>query len=100
VFETTLQEASYNADRQQQNSLVYVSHTHGVWSNMENRRKPSKRYGRLLRSPKAGLNEMLLHHKQEVIDWIETRVTIRHSSESDDSVDRERLMNYKSSGNA
>lgn len=67
---------------------------------MENRRKPSKRYGRLLRSPKATLNEMLLHHKQEVFDWIETRVTTRHSSESEDSVDRDQLSNYKASGNA
>lgn len=64
-----------------QNSLVFVSHTHGVWNNSENRRKPSKRYGRLIQSPRTGLNEMLLHHKQEVFKWIEERVT---ADEEDD----------------
>ncbi|KUL85164.1 hypothetical protein ZTR_06261 [Talaromyces verruculosus] len=65
------------------NSLVFVSHTHGVWHN-ENRRKPSKRYGRLLRSPKTGLNEMLLQHKTEVFTWIEQRVNVRTSDETDE----------------
>lgn len=66
------------------NSLVFVSHAHGVWHTTENRRKPSKRYGRLLRSPKAGLNEMLLHHKTEVYTWIEQRVNIRTGDETED----------------
>ncbi|KAI9042059.1 histone deacetylase hdaA [Aspergillus affinis] len=64
------------------NSLVLVSHTHGVWS-AEPRRKPSKRYGHLLPSPKAGLTEMMLHHKEEVCKWIEERVDVRDSDESD-----------------
>ncbi|KAL1964360.1 hypothetical protein VTN77DRAFT_7045 [Rasamsonia byssochlamydoides] len=67
------------------NSLVFVSHTHGVWNNVEGRRRPSKRYGRLLRSPKAGLSEMLVHHKNEVFDWIESRVTATESEESEES---------------
>uniref|UniRef100_A0A093V872 Histone deacetylase n=1 Tax=Talaromyces marneffei PM1 TaxID=1077442 RepID=A0A093V872_TALMA len=65
------------------NSLVFVSHTHGVWHN-ENRRKPSKRYGRLLRSPKTGLNEMLLHHKPEVLTWIDERVNARTGDETEE----------------
>ncbi|KAH8430795.1 Histone deacetylase hda1 [Aspergillus melleus] len=64
------------------NSLVFVSHTHGVWT-AEPRRKPSKRYGHLLSSPKAGLTEMMLHHKEEVCKWIEERVDVRDSDESD-----------------
>ncbi|KAL1984364.1 hypothetical protein VTN96DRAFT_9225 [Rasamsonia emersonii] len=68
-----------------ENSLVYVSHTHGVWNNVEGRRRPSKRYGRLIQSPKAGLSEMLVHHKHEVFEWIETRVTATESEESEEA---------------
>ncbi|KAJ9395721.1 hypothetical protein DTO282F9_7341 [Paecilomyces variotii] len=68
-----------------ENSLVYVSHAHGVWSNFENRRKPSKRYGRLLRSPKAGLSEMLEHHKSDVFNWIDSRVSPEKSDESEEN---------------
>lgn len=63
--------------------MVYVSHTHGVWNNIENRRKPSKRYGRLIRSPKAGLSEMLEHHKKDVFQWIESRSVPEESEESE-----------------
>lgn len=65
----------------QQNSLVYVSHTHGVWNNVEGRRKPSKRYGRLIRSPKTGLSEMLVYHKKDVFEWIESRIETDESEE-------------------
>ncbi|KAL5340649.1 hypothetical protein BJX70DRAFT_360823 [Aspergillus crustosus] len=54
------------------NSLVFVSHSHGVWKTPG--RKPSKRYGQLLESPKGGLSEMLMHHKEKVFEWIENRV--------------------------
>ncbi|KAL2004581.1 hypothetical protein VTN00DRAFT_3317 [Thermoascus crustaceus] len=63
------------------NSLVYVSHTHGVWNNVEGRRKPSKRYGRLIRSPKTGLSEMLVYHKKDVFEWIESRIETDESEE-------------------
>lgn len=53
-----------------------------MWHN-ENRRKPSKRYGRLQRSPKTGLNEMLLQHKAEVFTWIEKRVKGAESDEEE-----------------
>ncbi|KAL1973489.1 hypothetical protein VTN31DRAFT_6124 [Thermomyces dupontii] len=68
-----------------ENSLVFVSHTHGVWNNTENRRKPSKRYGRLIQSPRTGLNEMLLHHKHEVFKWIEDRVAADEEDMSEES---------------
>lgn len=67
-----------------QNSLVFVSHTHGVWNNVEGRRKPSKRYGRLIRSPKTGLSGLLLYHKKEVFDFIESRVEASESEEESD----------------
>ena len=56
-----------------QNSLVFVSHTHGLWNTAEARRKPSKRYGQLIQSPRTGLSEMLTHHKTDVFKWIENR---------------------------
>ncbi|GIC90184.1 histone deacetylase hdaA [Aspergillus udagawae] len=65
------------------NSLVFVSHTHGVWNNVETRRKPSKRYGHLIQSPKAGLSEMLMHHKDEVFKWIEERADEAESEEEE-----------------
>ncbi|KAE8149612.1 hypothetical protein BDV25DRAFT_156032 [Aspergillus avenaceus] len=55
------------------NSLVFVSHAHGVWNTDDNRRKPSKRYGHLIQSSKSGLSEMLVNHKDEVFRWIEER---------------------------
>ncbi|QKX55544.1 uncharacterized protein TRUGW13939_02638 [Talaromyces rugulosus] len=70
------------------NSLVFVSYTHGLWHN-EGRRKPSKRYGRLLESPKVGLNEMLLHHKMEVAEWIDTRISMHISSSSEEPEDND-----------
>ncbi|EQL27683.1 histone deacetylase 6/10, partial [Blastomyces dermatitidis ATCC 26199] len=56
------------------NSLVFVSHLHGVWAGPENSRKLSKRYGRLIRSPNRGLNEMLNAHKEDVFKFMEERV--------------------------
>jgi histone deacetylase 6 len=67
------------------NSLVFVSHTHGVWNNVETRRKPSKRYGHLIQSPKAGLSEMLMHHKDEVFKWIEERADEAESEEEEET---------------
>ncbi|THC89821.1 hypothetical protein EYZ11_010730 [Aspergillus tanneri] len=65
------------------NSLVFVSHTHGVW-NGDTRRKPSKRYGHLIESPKVGLSEMLMHHKNEVFEWIQERADGREREEVDE----------------
>ncbi|KAL4795013.1 hypothetical protein BDV19DRAFT_179123 [Aspergillus venezuelensis] len=74
------------------NSLVYVSHAHGLWKNAG--KKPSKRYGNLLESPKAGLSEMLMHHKSEVCAWIEERCEVLESSE--DERERERGKSKRS----
>ncbi|OJJ43996.1 hypothetical protein ASPZODRAFT_18771 [Penicilliopsis zonata CBS 506.65] len=63
------------------NSLVFVSHTHGVWNNVDARRKPSKRYGQLIQSPQTGLSDMLLHHKEEVFRWLEERADVEESEE-------------------
>ncbi|KKK18747.1 hypothetical protein P175DRAFT_0532574 [Aspergillus ochraceoroseus IBT 24754] len=72
------------------NSLVFVSHTHGVWKNTENRRKPSKRYGHLLQSPKSGLSEMLMHHKDEVFQWIQSRAEQPDSDETEEEKPKSR----------
>ncbi|KAL4995413.1 hypothetical protein BDV10DRAFT_174661 [Aspergillus recurvatus] len=53
------------------NSLVFVSKAHGVW---KSDRKATKRYGKLIQSPKEGLSDMLMHHKDEVFQWIQDRV--------------------------
>jgi histone deacetylase 6 len=76
---------SFETDNFAQNSLVFVSHTHGVWNNVETRRKPSKRYGHLIQSPKAGLSEMLMHHKDEVFKWIEERADEAESEEEEET---------------
>ncbi|OJJ32761.1 hypothetical protein ASPWEDRAFT_42791 [Aspergillus wentii DTO 134E9] len=70
-----------------ENSLVFVSHTHGVWNNVETRRKPSKRYGHLLQSPKAGLSEMLMHHKDEVFEWIAARADPEPENDEEEEQD-------------
>ena len=36
-------------------------------------RKPSKRFGNLIRSTKGGLHDMLVEHKGEVEEWISKR---------------------------
>ncbi|PGH36252.1 histone deacetylase 6/10 [[Emmonsia] crescens] len=56
------------------NSIVFVSHLHSVWAGPENSRKLSKRYGRLIRSPNRGLNEMLNAHKEDVFKFMVDRL--------------------------
>ena len=62
---------------------MFVSHTHGVWITND-RRKPSKRYGQLVQSPRSGLSEMLMHHKEEVFRWIEEKADVRDSDETEE----------------
>ncbi|KAL4892077.1 histone deacetylase Hda1 [Aspergillus ambiguus] len=68
------------------NSLVFVSRAHGVWNNVDSGRnkKPSKRYGNLIQSPKEGLSEMLMHHKSDVYEWISERVDVHDSDETEE----------------
>ncbi|MCJ1354248.1 MAG: Histone deacetylase hda1 [Icmadophila ericetorum] len=51
------------------NSLIFAEHEHGVWA-PERERRPSKRFGRLTRSPVNGLNPMLREHFPEVRDFL------------------------------
>ena len=67
-----------------QNSLVFVSYIHGIWNNLETKRKASKRYGHLIHSPKAGLSEMLMHHREEVFKWIEDRADEEESEREEE----------------
>jgi len=69
--------------------LVFVSHTHGVWNNVETRRKPSKRYGHLIQSPTSGLSEMLKHHREDVFKWIEERADEEDSEEEEEEKEEE-----------
>ncbi|KAJ6110855.1 histone deacetylase [Penicillium sp. IBT 16267x] len=63
-----------------ENSLVFVSHKHGVWEH-----KPSKRYGNLRKSPQATISDMLAEHKEEAFDWISDHIRDQSESEDDDS---------------
>ncbi|KAL4805033.1 hypothetical protein BDV18DRAFT_141785 [Aspergillus unguis] len=63
------------------NSLVFVSHAHGLW---KTDRKATKRYGRLIQSPESGLSNMLVHHKNEVFEWIDNRVEPSDSEETEE----------------
>ena len=53
------------------------------------RRKPSKRYGHLIHSPKAGLSEMLMHHREEVFKWIEDRADEEESEQEEEEEEEE-----------
>ncbi|KAJ5517621.1 Histone deacetylase class II [Penicillium expansum] len=64
-----------------ENSLVFVSNSHGIWATPD--RRSSKRYGQLVHSPKSDLNEMLDEHKEEVYKWISERAD-RAEEESDE----------------
>ncbi|KAI9864499.1 MAG: Histone deacetylase hda1, partial [Pleopsidium flavum] len=57
-----------------EHSLIYVSSTHLVWAPETPTKKLSKRFGKLVKSPMKGLNEMLERHHEEVEEWILERV--------------------------
>jgi histone deacetylase 6 len=65
-----------------QNSLVFVSPSHGVWGNSD--RKPSKRYGTLRKSNSSHLSEMLSDHKEEVFKFIMDRTEQTDDEETED----------------
>ena len=74
----------------EQHSQVYVSSSHLVWapenpfgsSSGGGRKKISKRFGTLIKSPAQGLNEMLERHRREVEVWSLERVQGSGSSHS------------------
>ena len=57
-------------------SLNFVAHNHLVWD-IDGSKKPSKRFGNLVRSPVNGLNDMLGQHQEEAQDFIARRVVRR-----------------------
>lgn len=61
---------------------MFVAESHGVWANPE--RKPSKRYGTLVKSPEHTLSAMLARHKGEVFSWISDRVEEASSEEEEE----------------
>ncbi|KAI9735225.1 MAG: Histone deacetylase hda1 [Cirrosporium novae-zelandiae] len=69
------------------NGLVIVAQDHSAWdSDPENGGKPkrlSKRYGKMVRSTKLGLNEMLAEHKEQIQKFIAGKVGTDSSSEED-----------------
>ncbi|RJE27468.1 histone deacetylase [Aspergillus sclerotialis] len=84
LFPTLLTIGADTNTKEKQNSLVYVSHAHSVWDSLDPSRKPSKRYGNLIQSPKRGLSEMLHHHKEDVFRWIEERTEEKESSNEEE----------------
>ncbi|OKP12270.1 Histone deacetylase clr3 [Penicillium subrubescens] len=71
------------------NSLVFVSDSHSVWKNEE--RKPSKRYGKLYRSSKSSLSEMMTESQQQVFEWLADRAD-EALDETEDEVDEDLPM--------
>ncbi|MCJ1259776.1 Histone deacetylase hda1 [Lignoscripta atroalba] len=56
-------------------SLIFVENTHPAWY-PDRPRKPGKRFGKIIRSPVTGLNEMLMRHKGEVERFLLERITV------------------------
>ena len=67
-------------------SLNFVANHHLVWD-IEGSKKPSKRFGNLVRSPVNGLNDMLGQHQEEVQGFIMRRVATR-----DDDNEEEKMV--------
>jgi histone deacetylase 6 len=68
---------------------VFVSDSHSVWKNEE--RKPSKRYGKLYRSSKSSLSEMMTESQQQVFEWLADRAD-EALDETEDEVDEDLPM--------
>jgi Arb2 domain len=51
-------------------SLIFIASTHFYWSPERGPRKQRKKHGRLMRSEQHDLNDMLLAHKQEVVELL------------------------------
>ena len=57
-------------------SVNFVANNHLVWD-IDGSKKPSKRFGNLVRSPVNGLNDMLGQHQEEVQGFITGRIVRR-----------------------
>ncbi|GLI79815.1 histone deacetylase hda1 [Penicillium ochrochloron] len=71
------------------NSLVFVSESHSVWKDKE--RKPSKRYGKLYKSSKSSLSEMMTESQQQVFEWLADRAD-EALDETEDEIDEDLPM--------
>ena len=69
------------------NSVNFVANNHLVWD-IDGSKKPSKRFGNLIRSPVNGLNDMLGQHQEEVQGFITRRVVRR----DDETEEEEKLV--------
>ena len=69
------------------NSVNFVANNHLVWD-IDGSKKPSKRFGNLIRSPVNGLNDMLAQHQEEVQGFITRRVVRR----DDDTEEEEKRV--------
>ncbi|KAI9807599.1 MAG: hypothetical protein M1825_005539 [Sarcosagium campestre] len=56
------------------NSLVFVSASHTVWE--PDRRRPKRKFGRIVKSTGNSLSEMLPEHQAQVASWIEDRIAV------------------------
>lgn len=66
---------------------MFVSHAHNAWAGD---RKLSKRYGKLVQSPKEWLTEMLRFHRKEVTAWLLERI-VKVEDENEESEDKKML---------
>ena len=56
--------------------MNFISNDHLVWK-IEGGKKPSKRFGNLIRSPKVHMGNMLVYHMAQVQAFILTRSEAR-----------------------
>lgn len=73
-------ESSLELQFEMQSSRVFVANNHLVWA-LPAQRKPSKRFGTLIRSPVKGLNDMMRLHQNEVQDFILERLWTRNGND-------------------
>ena len=64
-----------------QNSLVYVTDTHALWS--KEGKKVSKRYGDLRRAKGNTAHDIMLKNQKEAMDWIQLKVRDDDETEED-----------------
>ncbi|KAK5103432.1 Histone deacetylase hda1 [Lithohypha guttulata] len=67
-----------------EHSRIYVAKNHEIWRRAEQLGKtPSKRYGKLFKSPETMLNSMMQKHLPEVFDFIRETANLQADSDSD-----------------
>ncbi|MCJ1307172.1 Histone deacetylase hda1 [Agyrium rufum] len=64
---------SYLSKWYPQQSLIFLEHTHAVWR-PEREKRPSRKFGTLVKSDVDGLNAMLLHHKSDFETFVQKKI--------------------------